>query len=72
MAGTTMQRTAELAHELGITPDDDGSRGCNTICNAGAIASQTVFHHHQHLLPRTADDGLTLPWTHPAREQDTR
>lgn len=66
VAGTTMQRTAELAHELGITPDDDGSRGCNTICNAGSAATQTIFHHHQHLLPRTTGDGLALPWPHPA------
>jgi histidine triad (HIT) family protein len=27
-------------------------------------------HLHGHLLPRTADDGLALPWTHPTREQE--
>ncbi|MEU7158902.1 HIT family protein [Streptomyces chrestomyceticus] len=64
VAGITMQRTAELAHELGIAPSADGG-GCNTICNAGSAATQTIFHHHQHLLPRTAGDGLALPWAHP-------
>ncbi|MEU7151179.1 HIT family protein [Streptomyces sp. NPDC045456] len=67
VSATTMQRTAELAHELGIAPTNDGgSGGCNTVCNAGSIATQTIFHHHhQHLLPRTIGDGLVLPWSHP-------
>ncbi|MEU7592578.1 HIT domain-containing protein [Streptomyces sp. NPDC039022] len=51
VAATIMQRTAEPAHELGITPTADGGSDCNTICNAGAASSQSVFHHHQHLLP---------------------
>ncbi|MFB1044382.1 HIT family protein [Streptomyces chrestomyceticus] len=66
VSATTMQRTAELAHELDITPTDDGGSGCNTICNAGAAATQTIWHLHQHLIPRTIGDGLALPWTHPA------
>ncbi|MEU7151193.1 HIT family protein [Streptomyces sp. NPDC045456] len=65
VSATTMQRTAELAHELGIAPTGGGGGGCNTICNAGRAATQTVFHHHQHLIPRAIGDGLALPWTHP-------
>lgn len=43
------------------------SRPCNLITSAGAEATQTVFHLHVHIVPRTADDGLTLPWTGQAR-----
>jgi histidine triad (HIT) family protein len=36
---------------------------CNLITSAGADATQTVFHTHLHIVPRTAGDGLHLPWT---------
>ena len=35
----------------------------NLITSRGADATQTVFHLHVHLVPRTAGDGLALPWT---------
>lgn len=35
---------------------------CNIITNNGADADQTVFHIHVHLVPRTKDDKVTLPW----------
>lgn len=35
----------------------------NLITSAGAVATQTVFHMHVHLVPRREGDGLTLPWT---------
>jgi histidine triad (HIT) family protein len=35
----------------------------NLITSAGAEATQTVFHLHVHLVPRTEGDGLVLPWT---------
>lgn len=35
----------------------------NLITSAGAAATQTVLHLHIHVVPRTAGDGLKLPWT---------
>ena len=37
---------------------------CNIITNNGAIADQTVFHLHTHLIPRTVDDNVQLPWSY--------
>lgn len=37
---------------------------CNLITSAGREASQTVFHLHVHIVPRTDGDGLALPWSH--------
>lgn len=36
---------------------------CNLITSCGAEATQTIRHLHVHVVPRTADDGLALPWT---------
>ncbi len=35
----------------------------NLITSSGSNATQTVFHFHVHYIPRSKDDGLTLPWT---------
>lgn len=35
----------------------------NVITSKGRNATQSVFHLHVHLVPRTENDGLTLPWT---------
>lgn len=35
----------------------------NLITSVGPAATQTVHHLHVHVVPRTADDGLHLPWT---------
>jgi histidine triad (HIT) family protein len=40
-------------------------RRCNVIVNEGAVAGQTVRHLHVHLVPRSPDDGLKLPWSKP-------
>lgn len=37
--------------------------GCNVIQSNGVTATQTVPHVHFHIVPRTYDDGLHLPWT---------
>jgi histidine triad (HIT) family protein len=56
VAGTTMARAASLA-----------PRSCNLITSAGAEATQTVWHLHIHIVPRSNGDGLALPWApHPA------
>jgi histidine triad (HIT) family protein len=36
--------------------------GVNLVNSCGAIAWQTVFHFHIHVIPRYADDPLRLPW----------
>jgi len=36
---------------------------CNIITSVGEAATQTVFHLHVHVVPRTDGDGLALPWT---------
>jgi histidine triad (HIT) family protein len=34
----------------------------NLINSYGAMAWQTVFHFHVHVIPRYRDDPLQLPW----------
>jgi histidine triad (HIT) family protein len=36
---------------------------CNVITSKGVNATQSIFHLHVHIVPRTKDDGLMLPWT---------
>jgi len=40
--------------------DGLGAQGMNLGMNNGAAAGQLVMHAHWHLIPRFADDGLTL------------
>jgi diadenosine tetraphosphate (Ap4A) HIT family hydrolase len=35
----------------------------NIITSIGEAATQTVFHTHLHVIPRTPNDGLLLPWS---------
>jgi histidine triad (HIT) family protein len=35
----------------------------NLITSKGRAATQSVFHLHVHLVPRTEADGLLLPWS---------
>jgi histidine triad (HIT) family protein len=39
-----------------------GADGINLINACGAVAWQTVFHFHIHVVPRYEDDPLKLPW----------
>jgi histidine triad (HIT) family protein len=54
VSAQTMACAAELAAEM---------RSANVITSKGADATQTVFHLHLHVVPRSAGDGLPLPWT---------
>jgi len=36
--------------------------GVNLLNACGAVAFQSVFHFHMHVIPRYEDDGLRLPW----------
>jgi histidine triad (HIT) family protein len=51
------QRQAALAKER------LGADGINLVNSCGALAWQTVFHFHMHVIPRYIDDPLQLPWT---------
>jgi histidine triad (HIT) family protein len=44
---------------------------CNLITSCGSDATQTVFHLHMHIVPRTTDDGLQLPWAYPRPQPRT-
>jgi histidine triad (HIT) family protein len=39
-----------------------GADGVNVINSCGAVAWQTVFHFHLHVIPRYRGDPLRLPW----------
>lgn len=39
-----------------------GMTSVNLLTSAGVAATQSVFHLHVHVVPRSADDGLMLPW----------
>lgn len=60
---------ADLAHTMAAAKrlaermrDALHPEGFNVINACGAAAWQTVFHFHLHVVPRTADDPLELPW----------
>jgi histidine triad (HIT) family protein len=46
----------------GRAKDVLGADGVNLLNCCGAVAWQTVFHFHIHVVPRYADDPLRLPW----------
>ncbi len=50
------QRLAERVRER-LSAD-----GVNLVNSCGAVAWQTVFHFHVHVIPRYAEDPLRLPW----------
>jgi histidine triad (HIT) family protein len=52
----TAQRMARLVKER------LGADGVNLVNSCGAVAWQTVFHFHIHVIPRYAGDPLRLPW----------
>ncbi len=39
-----------------------GADGLNLVNSCGAVAWQTVFHFHVHVIPRYEGDPLRLPW----------
>lgn len=54
VSASTMRRAAELMRWT--------DRPMNVITSRGREATQSVFHLHLHLVPRTDGDGLALPW----------
>jgi histidine triad (HIT) family protein len=57
ITAAVMRRAAELMAEL---------PAANLVTSKGAVATQTVFHLHVHIVPRAAGDGLPLPWSRPS------
>lgn len=53
---TAAQRLARQAKEV------LGADGINLVNASGAVASQTVFHFHIHVVPRYEGDPIELPW----------
>jgi histidine triad (HIT) family protein len=39
-----------------------GADGVNLLNSCGAVAFQTVFHFHVHVIPRYEGDPVRLPW----------
>ena len=65
VSGVTMARASELTF---------GQGDANIITSMGVAATQSVFHLHLHLIPRTENDGLALPWysgKHRKRKEET-
>ncbi len=58
--------TAMAQRVAGLAVERLGADGVNLLNCAGAVAWQTVFHFHLHVIPRYAGrpaaDRLTLPW----------
>lgn len=52
--GVTARRAGELMRWT--------DRPMNVITSKGREATQSVFHLHLHLIPRSENDGLALPW----------
>ena len=55
----TVAAAQRLARRAKDALDADG---INLINACGAVASQTVFHFHVHVVPRYEDDPIELPW----------
>jgi histidine triad (HIT) family protein len=47
---------------VGRVIDRLGADGANLLSCIGAVAWQSVFHTHLHVIPRYKDDPLRLPW----------
>jgi histidine triad (HIT) family protein len=55
----TVAAAQRLARRMKDVLDADG---INLINATGAVASQTVFHFHIHVVPRYQGDPIELPW----------
>lgn len=53
-------RTVARAIRSALEPE-----GMNVVTSAGAVATQTVFHTHIHVVPRWSDDDVGTFWPDP-------
>jgi histidine triad (HIT) family protein len=63
----TIEGTRRVARAIQATLKPDGM---NLIQATGPGAAQSVQHIHFHVLPRCADDGLTMNWGHVPGDMD--
>ncbi|HEY2571104.1 MAG TPA: HIT family protein [Solirubrobacteraceae bacterium] len=47
-----------------------GADGVNLLNSCGAVAFQTVFHFHVHVIPRYEGDSVRLPWVPAAGDSE--
>lgn len=57
--------TAEAFRAAALYAQENGIEDCNLITSKGESASQMVKHIHIHVLPRTWEDSVRLPWNNP-------
>lgn len=59
-----LQAVALAAQRLAVRARAQlGADGVNLMNSCGAVAWQTIFHFHMHVIPRYDSDPLRLPWT---------
>ena len=59
-----LQAVVLAARRLALVAQERlGAQGINLLNSCGALAWQTVFHFHLHVIPRYENDPLRLPWT---------
>ena len=58
-AGKVLVLAKKLAKKMS---EKLGCDGLNLVQNNGAVAGQTVFHFHMHLIPRYKEDGQKILW----------
>lgn len=70
----TAPRVTALVFETAATYWRSANRfgEANLITSKGKAATQSVFHFHVHVVPRSEGDGLTLPWRNPHDEKGGR
>jgi histidine triad (HIT) family protein len=68
----TAQAMIATAHRVGAMARENlGADGLNLFQATRAVAWQTVFHVHLHVIPRWEGDGFEQPgWASPMAEQD--
>jgi histidine triad (HIT) family protein len=58
-----LKAVALAARQLAVWAKERlGADGVNLMNSTGALAWQTVFHFHVHVIPRYDGDPLRLPW----------
>ncbi|HRC27792.1 MAG TPA: HIT domain-containing protein [Candidatus Saccharimonas sp.] len=55
--------TAEVYRDAARYVQERGGQA-NLITSIGPDATQTVWHLHVHIVPRSAGDGVLLPWSY--------
>ena len=63
VSGEDLLAVATAARRLATRASERlGADGVNLLNACGAVAFQSVFHFHMHVIPRYEGDGLRLPW----------